>query len=117
MNLHFKIENLVINIPVEKIDQILELVIDNNKFLKHIAMKQKELIPIVQEIATKLTKVNSEVDALYKKSTEDPDADPELVSAIQSIKSGLQGIDDIIPDAPVVDPGTGTTEPPVDQPA
>jgi hypothetical protein len=123
MDLHLHFDKLVINVTAEKIDQLLELVLDNNKYLKHIAMKQKELIPIVQEIATQLGKVKSEVDALFTKSQQDPDADPELVSAIQSIKSGLQSIDDIIPDtAPGTDTGTGaatdTTVPPVgDQPA
>lgn len=105
MNLHFHIDKLTINFPIEKIDQILEHVITGNQqILKTINMKNAELVAKLTADSAKLDKIITEIAALKDKVNSDPDVPQDIVDLVNGIDAKLQAADDLNDDAPVTPP-------------
>jgi hypothetical protein len=75
--------------------------------IERILMNQAELAQALKELTAQLQKANTELQAKIKALTDainnnTGDVPQEVVDAANALKVAVQGVDDIVPDAPPV---------------
>lgn len=111
MNLHFHIDKLVINLPIEKIDKILKLVTDNNLKIKTIMATQQERF---DALMARLDTVSNDIAADYAQLIEEAkkgQVSEESFAKAEANIAKLEALGASVENPVPEDPGTGENPP------
>jgi ABC-type transporter Mla subunit MlaD len=106
----FHVQHLTLNVPPEALVQLIATI---NSAKEEIMATQAQTTQAVNALKDQVVKSRDEIVARLAELQTAVDnagnSTPEMDAALEGLRTAVQGVDDIVPDAPPADPGTGPT--------